>query len=188
MPNANNTVELYEDNAGAVYLHRGNETWSLGPVTADMSGQFAEDAAAWVAGDWEPNDNDGQTPTNLDGLTHIATWTPGGVIAETNDFGERIAGFGGSDYIGYVLADINEIRAFLANLDDDVERARHAGHLIEQARVLQGWLAGQRARNLARAAEHTRQVTIANRLGITEGRVSQMVTEGRKLVAQQSAP
>jgi hypothetical protein len=181
MTTSTDIVGLYEDNAGAVYLHREEHTWRLGPVTADMAGRFAADAAGWVAGDWEPNEDDGQVPTDLDGLTHIASWIPAGVLVEVNDHGERVAGFGGCRYIGHVLVDADAVRAFLADLDDPIERARHIGELIEQARQVQRWLAGLRALNVANAAANARQATIANQLGVTEGRVSQMVTEGRRL-------
>jgi hypothetical protein len=177
-------VGLYEDNAGAVYVGKDGETWGLGPVTADMAGEFAQLAAAWASGDWEPNEGDGQVPADLDGLVHIATWIPGGIFVEKNDHGERLAGAGGDAFIGHVLVDLDEVRPFLAGLDGDVERARHLGHLIEQARQLQGWLARLRAQSVASAAEYTTQTRIANRLGVSEGRVSQMVTEGRRTTAR----
>lgn len=96
------TVNLYEDNAGHLFLHRLSDdtAWSLGTEPTD--GAFAKDAAAWVAGEWEPNENDGQTPVPLDaldGLEHIATWRPRGVQLIDGAVGPA-AGGAGRAYLG----------------------------------------------------------------------------------------
>jgi hypothetical protein len=175
------TIELYEDNAGAVYLHRDGRTWGLGPVTPDMNGAFPPDAAAWASGDWDPNEDDGQSPfDDTENLTHIATWCDGIIRVITTQWGERVAGGGGDAYIGHVLVDADQAEEFLTGLDD-VERARHAGQLIEQARSVQSWLSGVRARAIADAADDSSQAALGDRLGITQPRISQMVTEGRRL-------
>lgn len=96
------TIRIYEDNAGAVYLERNGEVWALGPVTPDMYGHAESDAAGWHAGDWAPNENDGQKPATTDGLDVIAEWTPGyGLsIAAYIDRPGLAAGMGGAAYLG----------------------------------------------------------------------------------------
>ncbi|MFB7359645.1 hypothetical protein [Streptomyces gardneri] len=101
---ATDSIQAYEDNAGGVYLQHGTDStaWFLGPVTPDLNGKFDEDASAWHAGDWEPGEPNGQEPTDsLDGLEHIATWTPGdGVRIVHSPSGDPIAGGGGQAYLG----------------------------------------------------------------------------------------
>ncbi|PNG16189.1 hypothetical protein [Streptomyces cahuitamycinicus] len=98
------SIKAYEDNAGGVYLTRGEgETvWFCGPVTADREGQFADDAKAWHEGDWEPGEENGQSPVaDVSDLAHIATWTPeGGVQIERKPVGDVVAGAGGQAYLG----------------------------------------------------------------------------------------
>jgi len=74
------TVTLYETNSDLLILARGDDAWDIGAPDNDyLNGSFATDAKAWIDGDWEPNENDGQTPTNLEDLTAVAEWTPAGV-------------------------------------------------------------------------------------------------------------
>ncbi|MGW4412630.1 type II toxin-antitoxin system prevent-host-death family antitoxin [Nonomuraea sp. NPDC004702] len=69
------TVTLYETNSDILVIARGDDAWSLYIGGDHMVGQFAADAEAWVNGDWEPNEGDGQNPTDLgDGLKEVATW------------------------------------------------------------------------------------------------------------------
>lgn len=94
-------VSIHEDSSGAVYLTRDGVTWALGPVTPDMYGQAARTAWAWCAGDWEPNEGDGQTRADDTDLTLIATWhTVGSLLIETDQHGEPVAGAGGRAYLG----------------------------------------------------------------------------------------
>ncbi|SEE82705.1 hypothetical protein SAMN05216483_6677 [Streptomyces sp. 2131.1] len=67
-----------------------------------MKGQFADDAQAWHEGDWEPGEENGQSPgADVSGLAHIATWTPaGGVQIEKKPHGDAVAGGGGQAYLG----------------------------------------------------------------------------------------
>lgn len=177
-----NIVKLFEDNSGAIYLQRDGQTWGIGPVTFDMLGRFASDAAAWVAGEWEPSEEGGQVLAKDVGLDHIATWTSAGIRIETYPHGsDLIAGNDGESYIGHVLVDVEGVREFVSQIDDPLERVKYVNELIEQARQVEGWLASLRAVMVATAAEHIRQVDIAVGLGITESRVSQMVTEGRRI-------
>lgn len=69
------TVTLYETNSDLLVMARGDSAWSIGPATLDMAGGFTEDASAWIGGDWEPNEADGQTPTHTDDLTAVAEWS-----------------------------------------------------------------------------------------------------------------
>lgn len=174
------TIELHEDNSGAVYLTRDGNTWSLGPVTPDMDGAFCEDAAGWANGAWEPNEQDGgQLPAELDDeLVHIATWTEAGIIVHRNQWGELPGGGGAESYLGHVLIDPEAAHTFLGGLDP-IEQARHAGRLISQARDAQAWLARIRNAAIAQAAQDASQVTVALRLGISESRVSQAVKAAR---------
>jgi hypothetical protein len=93
-------IEIHEDNSGAVYLTRGEETWALGPVTRDMYGQAADTARAWAEDEWEPNEGDGQHRADLDDMDHIATWRPAGLVVIANDVGTPMAGAGGSLFLG----------------------------------------------------------------------------------------
>lgn len=90
-------VTLYETNSDILVIARGDDAWTLHPG-ADLAGRFADDAAAWINGDWEPNEGDGQTPTHLDDLKAVATWSPRTGLALT----VRRDSLGGAarDYIG----------------------------------------------------------------------------------------
>lgn len=84
-------VTLYETNSDVVVISLGNPpwvlkgshhpAWSLGPVTPDQTGKFAEDAQCWIENgnvDALPGDWEGQSRTFLDDdLTPVAQWTPG---------------------------------------------------------------------------------------------------------------
>jgi hypothetical protein len=107
-------INLYEDNAGNVYLERDGEAWVLGPVAPDMHGSFAQDAAGWVDGTWEPSEDTGQSRVDYAGLLadtqieeagdathHIAMWSSTrGVMLKLNAHGEPVAGAGGRAYLG----------------------------------------------------------------------------------------
>jgi prevent-host-death family protein len=67
------TVTLYETNSDLLVIARGDNAWTLHPGD-DLLGQFAAHAAAWSTGDWEPNEDDGQTRADLDGLKEVAKW------------------------------------------------------------------------------------------------------------------
>lgn len=95
------TINVLEDNAGAVYLAATGEVWGLGPVTADMKEQAVAHASAWASGEWEPNETDGQVPAGVDDLELIGQWTAAGGLVVTRDvWGEPVAGFGGREYLG----------------------------------------------------------------------------------------
>jgi prevent-host-death family protein len=76
-------ITLYETNSDLLVMARGNEAWSMGAPGASpgyLEGTFAQDAQAWAEGDWEPNEGDGQHPTEVDDdLTAVAKWTAEGV-------------------------------------------------------------------------------------------------------------
>ncbi|MEU9849331.1 hypothetical protein [Streptomyces sp. NPDC047985] len=100
------SVDLYEDNAGGLYLLRAGDTtgWSLGFSAEQTCGPFAEDAAAWREGDWQPNEHDGQTPEygmGTESLTHIATWSAkDGLEVIKGATSEPAAGAAGRIYLG----------------------------------------------------------------------------------------
>lgn len=70
------TVTLYETNGSTLVIARGDDdVWSLYVAGDHMEGMFAKDAEAWIDGDWEPSESDGQNPTDLDDdLKEVATW------------------------------------------------------------------------------------------------------------------
>jgi hypothetical protein len=72
-------VTLYETNSDLIYAGKGDELpWGFGPVTPDMHGRFASDAAAWAEGDWEPGESNGQhQAAGWDGLVPVARWDSG---------------------------------------------------------------------------------------------------------------
>ena len=76
-PEESTVITLFETNSDAVVISNGVEAWNLGPVTPDMEDTFAADARAWEAGEWQPNEVDGQTPTTTDDLTPVATYENG---------------------------------------------------------------------------------------------------------------
>jgi hypothetical protein len=62
------TYTAHEDNAGGVHISNGRTAWFLGfDEYADLDG--------WAAGDWEPSENDGQTPETLDDYAKMADRT-----------------------------------------------------------------------------------------------------------------
>ncbi len=74
-------ITLYETNSDLLILAKGAAAWDMGAPGASLGyleGTFAEDAAAWASGaSWEPNEGDGQHPTEIDDdLTAVATWDP----------------------------------------------------------------------------------------------------------------
>lgn len=94
-------VFIYEDNSGAVYLSPGGSSygWPLGPVTPDMYGAAARDAAACSTGDWTPGDD--LIPASVKDCTLIATCPPGsGLVVERDRNGNPVAGAGGQRYLG----------------------------------------------------------------------------------------
>ncbi|SEU46500.1 hypothetical protein [Nonomuraea wenchangensis] len=69
------TITLYETNSEILVVANGDQAWSFIAWGEDMRGKFAADAAAWAAGDWAPNEGDGQSPTFVDDkLREVATW------------------------------------------------------------------------------------------------------------------
>ncbi|MEU4703332.1 hypothetical protein [Nonomuraea dietziae] len=69
-------ITLFETNSDILVIAKENEAWTLhiGPWE-HMLGMFATDAEAWTAGDWAPNEHDGQNPTEVDDdLREVATW------------------------------------------------------------------------------------------------------------------
>lgn len=68
------TVTLYETNGDTLVIARDDEAWGLGAITPDFAGYFGLDARAWIDGDWDPSDSDGQVRTSADGLTAVATY------------------------------------------------------------------------------------------------------------------
>ena len=69
-------ITLYATNSDPVCAQKDDEPiWEFGPVTPDMYGEFAELAALWHEGAWEPNEDDGQHPVeDYEGLVAVATW------------------------------------------------------------------------------------------------------------------
>ncbi|WP_432008694.1 hypothetical protein [Streptomyces bacillaris] len=100
------SVDLFEDNAGGLYLRKAGDTtgWFLGAGAEHTCGPFTDDAKAWRDGNWEPNENDGQTPAygmNTAALTHIATWsTKGGLKVIDGPSAAPAAGAAGGIYLG----------------------------------------------------------------------------------------
>ena len=100
------SVNLYEDNAGQVYLQRdgADHYWYLGVVTNDMYGRFAGDAAGWIGGDWEPSEDDGQRRHDgepHEGLVRVGSWSAGeGVKVARKSNDDIEAGAGGQLYLG----------------------------------------------------------------------------------------
>lgn len=93
------SVTLYETNSDLLVIAKGNEAWSLHLAGDHMEGMFAKDAEAWVEGDWEPNEADGQNPTTIDDdLTPVAEWTVSGV--RLLDTRRDNLGAAAKDYLG----------------------------------------------------------------------------------------
>lgn len=90
-------ITLFETNSDSVVISNGVEAWSLGPVTPDMAGVFPVDARAWVTGEWEPNEADGQTPATTEGLTAVATFEDGVVSFSVP---RDALGAGAATYVG----------------------------------------------------------------------------------------
>jgi len=71
-------------------------------VTPDMYGRAASDAQAWHYGEWRPADD--VKPALIGGYPPIATWSAdGGLVHVRDSNGERVAGAGGSKYLGIEL-------------------------------------------------------------------------------------
>ncbi|WP_331731845.1 hypothetical protein OG298_45190 (plasmid) [Streptomyces sp. NBC_01005] len=100
------SVSLYEDNAGGLYLQRDGDTtvWFMGAGAEHTCGPFVDDATAWRDGDWQPNENDGQTPgygMDTASLTPIATWsTKEGLDVVEGPSAGPAAGAAGGIYLG----------------------------------------------------------------------------------------
>jgi hypothetical protein len=92
------TVQIHEDNSGAVYLTKAGQTVALGPVTPDLAGLAGELSRQWTDGDWEPEYQDGG-PYDLAQCTLIATVTSG-VLAVVYDQYGPAAGGGGELFLG----------------------------------------------------------------------------------------
>lgn len=76
---ADTVVKLYEDNADSLYLQADDgPVWNVGTEPVERDGRFCDDAATWIAGDWKPNERDGQTRTGEAGLRLLVTWTTTG--------------------------------------------------------------------------------------------------------------
>ncbi|MCA2229616.1 type I-C CRISPR-associated protein Cas8c/Csd1 [Nonomuraea aurantiaca] len=76
MTSYNTTVTLLETKADVLVIVMNDQAWTLQIGGDHMLGQFAADAEAWANGDWEPNEHDGQNPTDVDDtLREVATWT-----------------------------------------------------------------------------------------------------------------
>lgn len=81
MPTSDSLVYLFESNSDALYIQLDNgPVWDIGNGVADVGGRFSDDAAAWVAGEWEPSESDGHTRANTDGLTMVAAWSRAGGV------------------------------------------------------------------------------------------------------------
>jgi len=114
-------VLIFEDNAGSVYVQRipiGESpelpAWNLGQVTRDLVGRAADHAKAFAEGEWEPNEEDGQSPTtDLEGLQLIGTWSASeGLTIVRNRHNEPLAGAGGSLFLGMRLDDRPDAPAY----------------------------------------------------------------------------
>ena len=98
------TIDLYEDNGGNLIVAKDDgQPWLLGfnGLDPEFAGQFARDAAAWAAGEWEPNEGDGQSPTDADYPTcnHVAEWRDGAVrVVRLGP--DPVAGFSARGYLG----------------------------------------------------------------------------------------
>jgi hypothetical protein len=112
-------IDLHENNSGGLIAVKDDgEAWTLGfnGMEAQFRGKFAEDAAAWAGGDWEPNENDGQRPADpdwADFCEHVAVWRDGIIwyalccprgewsadLRRLGD-GEPLAGFSAQGYLG----------------------------------------------------------------------------------------
>lgn len=94
------TVTLFETNSDLLVIAKDNEAWSLHLAGDHMEGTFAKDAEAWASGEWEPNEADGQSPTDIDDdLTAVAEWTAADGV-RLLDTGHDTLGGAAKDYIG----------------------------------------------------------------------------------------
>jgi hypothetical protein len=101
------TIRLYEDNAGGLSAHKDDgPVWYFGvcgAVYGPDPAMFAEDAAAWLDGDWEPSENDGQHADGEtepgDDISLIATYEDGSLVV-IREQGSPVAGGSGEAYLG----------------------------------------------------------------------------------------
>lgn len=94
------TVTLYETNSQILVFSNGIQAWALDEVPRYLEGKFGDDAKAWIEGDWEPSENDGQIPTLVtDDLTAVAMCDSGGVtlLVEADRLGGAAEAYIGSD-------------------------------------------------------------------------------------------
>jgi hypothetical protein len=117
-------VDLYENNGGGLTAAKDDgQPWHLGfnGLEAQFRGKFKEDAAAWAAGEWEPNENDGQQRADADWrefCEHVAVWRDGVIwfavrwprgewSAGLRGIRERdpLAGFSAQGYLGILDED-----------------------------------------------------------------------------------
>jgi hypothetical protein len=78
---ADTVIKLYESPSDAIYLQADDgQVWDLGTEPADRPGGFAADAAGWLTGRWEPNEQDGHVRTDTTRLQLVATWSRAGGV------------------------------------------------------------------------------------------------------------
>lgn len=94
-------ITVWEDNSGAVYLGKGPDIWSLGPITPDLYDTADQHCRAWHDGTWAPNTVDGATLVDTaHGLTLIAHWTPTAGLVPNRDRDNCLhAGAGGTAFL-----------------------------------------------------------------------------------------
>lgn len=100
-------VSAYEDPLGGVAVGWGDQVWDLGTDTTDPAvyGRFAGIAAAIADSEWEPNENDGQRPTTLDGLVRVAVWDDGEMTVD-----EAVITASGTDFVHGALPGLEHVR------------------------------------------------------------------------------
>jgi hypothetical protein len=105
------TVYLYEDNGGGLHAQLGDgPRWDFGvcgAVYGPDPRMFLRDAIAWLAGQWEPNEGDGQHLSGdgfpAEGDKLIATCDERGTTV-IREHGEPVAGGSGRAYLGPELS------------------------------------------------------------------------------------
>jgi hypothetical protein len=101
------TIYLYEDNAGGLHARKDDgPVWDFGTcgaITGPEPRMFLPDALAWLKGDWEPGENDGQHTCGdtepAEGNKLIATCDDERVTV-IREHGEPVAGGSGRAYLG----------------------------------------------------------------------------------------
>jgi hypothetical protein len=156
------TIDLYEDNAGGLYLHcvGGKTVWVVG----GMGSTFGEDCAGMVelgTGDWTADSLPASDILGRQGEASspilIATWQGGDITFVRNDYsGSMLAGSAGREYLGLPRRGGPREGAGRPPLPLDAQKVRVDVRLtqaeVAQARALGG---GNLSEGIRRALEQT---------------------------------